>query len=309
MAVEGRHDQQAASYVDVGMTIWHMVTNRRRRDAFRTGDFELDPFSHFAKSLVAWVPLNTKGDGDEKVLDYSHYRNHATREPLTTDMTVAEERVPGWGAVRVLKSDGGDGRVELPDADHIDLENDDLTVMSWIRYYANPGIYDGVWSKSINWGSGWGQYVVNPKFYMWVKTGSGSSRADFDLDQSDRDWHHVCMSYRGNVDNVGGPQAYLDGALGATEGSYTGSIGTNTNNLQIGRQDHSGLYASPAFQCDFRLYNRGLIDLEVKEACRHPWLICRPRTGTMYSFPEAGGGGCAAGYYYNMAAQGGHLAG
>lgn len=130
------------------------------------------------------------------------------------------------GTCRYGVFDGVDDYVEVPDNAALDITAE-LTVAAWIYLRSAPSELHTIASKDTNY-----EYHVDSqrRVYWWWQDSGGNTRSltastQLALNQ----WYHVAVTYASGAQRI-----YINGALQAATGSWTGALATNNLPFYVG---------------------------------------------------------------------------
>jgi hypothetical protein len=161
---------------------------------------------------------------------------------------------------KALSFDGVDDYVNVGNASSLTPTNA-ITISAWIYPINTTVVVGRIVDKwySAEAKSSYTLYLENQKVKMAIHTGTsdkyiaGTTTIQKDI------WYHVVGTYNGSYVNL-----YVNGALDATPVSASGSIQTNTGDLNIGRYAYVGTDYFNGTIDEVRIYNKALSEEEIK---------------------------------------------
>lgn len=251
-----------------------LVTREIQRQAFRTGDFELDTDSTQAHGLVGWWPMVVNGGGLEH--EYSGRHNPGTWVNSPTRTLSVH---PKWGPIHCLLIDDSE-EVNVPDNDEYEVTGN-FTFMGWIKRNSEANedtllMYD---NRTTTWS---GSYVFEAfsDGRILLNHQNGSSGQDVvsgTVGGIGTEWTHIAASHF-----AGKTTLYVNGLDDGGAQTHTSPNYGSTNaetGLHIGRYVADGFQGSTldGLASDVRIYRRGLFPGEIYDAYSKPWEIIRPK--------------------------------
>lgn len=176
--------------------------------------------------------------------------------------------------------DGSTAYISIPNNPRYVPQN--LSVSLWTKNNVSPAQYDGIIGKAYidSWDFGWGMFYNSSSTVNFFIEHYANNVASSTI--SPTQWNHIVGTWDGTTISI-----YVNGVLGGTTDTYTGSL-SDHNNIEIGRLMGNSYNINGQVD-DLRIYNRGLSHNEVLSLYTHPWL--EVQTPRYASFAVVAGGG------------------
>lgn len=266
----------------MAVKVWHTLTNERRKQAYRSQDFELDRYSWQAKNLAMWIPLGS-GSGDTVERDYSLYGNHGTKVSAPPQKLINH---PRYGAIKcidlgVSTSDW----VTVADDDSLSSSSGDFNVTCWF-YPDNISNLDtpiGHYNTSATDGFRL-HYSGGNGMRSQISTSGSNINTQGGTNISSNAWYFTGINVTTSTHTV-----ILDGKSdGESTGLSGGAYDPSHSTFYIGTQKANTSWAIDGFVVDVRYYTRSLSSNEWMDMYLHPENLVRPRKHTATFFiPQA----------------------
>ena len=201
------------------------------------------------RGLVGWYRM--QGD----VLDHSGHGNNGT--VVNGPLTAAADKYGNAGGAYTWTY-ASSQKITLTNSSPIYSTTAPYSVAGWIKAPGGGKVFYSDFAST----SGWAQFQIgsNTKFTAFIRNAATTvvlSKSSATTVNNSA-WHHVAWT-----DNAGAAALYIDGALDATDFTYTPvAMGVALNRSTIGA-DINGNTQWDGSMSDVRLYNRVLTAAEV----------------------------------------------
>jgi hypothetical protein len=205
--------------------------------------------------LLAYYPLNGNVNADDESGNGNNGTVNGTT--LTTDRN--------GNADSAYSFDGSNDYVDCGDSLSL---TDAITVAAWVK---NDDSSNG---HIVNCGGGWSDKGYSMFWYdgnIRIQLKNSSQTTCENPAPSDNAWHYIAFTWEKTSGII---TSYIDGEAQDTKGSFTESIGTPTQNLNIGRNEVRGHYFYGSIT-EVRIYSSALSAAEIK-SLYHPLLAYYP---------------------------------
>jgi hypothetical protein len=198
----------------------------------------------FAQLRAFWLLQETTGT---TAVDTSSLSNNGTY--TNTPALASSTAVPSTGAV-AAGFDGVNDYVAIPNESNYDLTGP-MTVCCWIKVDVFDTAYQAIVTKG---DTAWRiQRYANTNNIEFSCTGlSTNTMVVSSAGVNDGQWHHIAGVYTGSQLRI-----YIDGVLSSSVGA-TGSIATNANPVEIGRNNGASGREFDGSICNVVIYNGAL---------------------------------------------------
>jgi hypothetical protein len=193
-------------------------------------------------SLLAYYPFD--GNADDESGNINH--GAVSGATLTTDRF--------GNADSAYSFDGSNDYVDCGDSLNL---TDAITVAAWVK---NDDSSNG---HIVNCGGGWSDKGYSMFWYngnIRIELQNSSKTVCDNSAPSDNEWHHIAFIWEKTSGTI---TLYIDGVAQSTTGSFTQSIGTPSQNLNIGRNEKHSNYFNGSIT-EVRIYDGALTANEIK---------------------------------------------